>query len=328
MSTETRVGRTPEVTNDQIIEVGLKLEAEGSRISAWKLRNVIGAGTPARLMKVWENYKAESGGVVAVAETKEDSLLPPEVEDNLRLMLGQLNGSIESLAIQINNAAVRAADKRVQSEYEASKKAKENAEQELSEAEIALTQSDQKTSQLEEMLAVKEAEVRNIGGELKSKETESKGFESQLKKALEKIELLEKENKQHKNNFDTANIAAKTSEADVKRLNSELVASKQIIEESGVKLSGLEKLSTQLTTKLESAASKIEDQQLDKSKLEDKLVKVEDKSEQLHNDLTKKSGELGEANEKYKSAKEAVEAYLKKIQELQTALNTEKAKKK
>ena len=149
MSTETRVGRTPEVTDDQIIEVGLKLEAENSRISPWKLRNVIGAGTPARLMKVWLSYKEKSGDIIVVAETKEDSLLPLDVEDNLRLMLGHLNETVESLATQINNAAIRAADKRVQSEYEASKKAKENAEQELSEAEIALSQSDQKTTQLD-----------------------------------------------------------------------------------------------------------------------------------------------------------------------------------
>ncbi|MFT6905742.1 MAG: colicin import membrane protein [Oleiphilaceae bacterium] len=318
MEAKTQIGRAPAVTDDQIIEVGLKLESEGTPISAWKLRSVIGAGSPPRLIKVWEAYKTENGGAMAVAEQKEDSVLPPEVNDNLRLMLGQLNESIETLAIQTNNAAVRAADKRVQSEYEASKQAKENAEQELSEATNVINQADSKIAHLEEIISDKDVELRSLSGQLEVSRTESKGLQKQLDKALSQIETLKTDGENLQIKFNEANISARTAESNVGRLERELNNSTESIDQKSKELNIAQKIETQISTRLEAANERTKE-------LESKLSKTEgtaeNKIEKLHTELTKKSEELGQANEKSQAATNAMMGYKKKLEEYELTIN-------
>ena len=84
----------------RIIEAGKRLEKSGKRVTKWGLRNAVGAGNPSRLMRVWEAFKAENGEVVVVAANAEEvPALPPEVEDGLRIMLGEVNSGIEQLIV-------------------------------------------------------------------------------------------------------------------------------------------------------------------------------------------------------------------------------------
>lgn len=62
--------RPAEVTTTQIIVAGIQLEKNGKAVNGSSLRKLIGAGNPARLMRVWEetsftrgSNQAESGAV-------------------------------------------------------------------------------------------------------------------------------------------------------------------------------------------------------------------------------------------------------------------------
>lgn len=319
MSTETRVGRTPEVTDDQIIEVGLKLEAEGSRISAWKLRNVIGAGTPARLMKVWETYKSASGELVIAPEKKENSALPPEVDDNLRLMLGQLNETIENLAFQTNNAAVLAADKRVKSEYEASKNAKEEAEQELAEAANTVAQLDSSIVQLNDSLQIKEGDIRDLGGKLESEKTKTTSLQEQLASSTTKLDNLGVKHEDLKKEFTAVQVSAKTAEQNVQRLSEDVLDGLKTIDETSAQLNSVSKENTRLTTKLESANELSAEQKIE-------IEKLRTKNEALNESV-------GKANEKSQSAmnsmigyKEKMKEYEKMIEDLKTNIKSSEKK--
>ena len=311
MEAETRIGRTPEVSDEQIIEVGLKLESEGSRISAWKLRSVIGAGTPARLMKVWENYKAANGELVIAPEKKENSALPPEVEDNLRLMLGQLNESIEGLAFQTNNAAVMAADKRVKSEYEASKNAKEEAEQELAEAANTVAQLDSSIVQLNESLQVKENDIRDLGGKFESEKTKTSSLQEQLNNSSTKLDNLGSKHEDLKKEFTTIQVSAKTAEQDVKRLTEDVLDGLKTIDETSAELKIVSKDNIKLSTKLESANELSSSQKIE-------IEKLRAKNEALNESV-------GKANEKSQAASNAMIGYKGKMKEYEKMINDLKA---
>ena len=177
---EIKIGRKTEVEASRIIDAASKLAESGKPVSGWKLRNLVGAGNPDRLMRVWEEYLSKNGNIPIVSEqSEENSLLPPDVEDSMRLALGTLNQHIEEMVVRANNAAVRAADKRVASEYNASKQAKEQAEQELSEAELALTHADDKAEELQIKTYELEELYRKTSGELQSSKASNKSLEKQ-----------------------------------------------------------------------------------------------------------------------------------------------------
>lgn len=50
---EQKIGRKAEVEESRIIEAAMTIIEQGKSVSGWKLRNIIGAGNPGRLMKVW-----------------------------------------------------------------------------------------------------------------------------------------------------------------------------------------------------------------------------------------------------------------------------------
>ncbi|MCI3111780.1 DNA-binding protein, partial [Escherichia coli] len=93
----------------QIIEAGLALQAEGRNITGFALRNRVGGGNPGRLKQVWDEYLSSQTEVTAepVAE------LPVEVAEEVKAVSSALAERISQLATELNDKAVRAAERRV-----------------------------------------------------------------------------------------------------------------------------------------------------------------------------------------------------------------------
>lgn len=113
-----------------IIEAGLALHAEGRKITGFALRGRIGGGNPARLRQIWEEYQASQARVNAepVAE------LPVEVAEEVKLVTQALAERISQLATELNDKAVRAAERRVAEITRAAGEQMAQAESELADA--------------------------------------------------------------------------------------------------------------------------------------------------------------------------------------------------
>ncbi|QMR43081.1 DNA-binding protein [Klebsiella aerogenes] len=113
-----------------IIEAGLALQAEGRKITGFALRGRIGGGNPARLKQIWEEYQASQAQVNAepVAE------LPVEVAEEVKLVTQALAERISQLATELNDKAVRAAERRVAEITRAAGEQMAQAESELADA--------------------------------------------------------------------------------------------------------------------------------------------------------------------------------------------------
>nr|WP_102532800.1 DNA-binding protein [Vibrio sp. 10N.286.48.B7]PMH78499.1 hypothetical protein BCU58_08985 [Vibrio sp. 10N.286.48.B7] len=285
--TEVKIGRRAEVEDSRIIEAAMSILEQNKNVSGWKLRNIIGAGDPKRLMKVWETHLEETGGDLQIAEQpEENSLLPPDVEESLKVALGTLNSHIEELVTQANNAAVRAADKRVATEYNASKHAREEAEQELAEAEVALSHADDKVDELQAKVLELEELYRNASGELQSSNATNKSLDKQLKAVTkerddfeQRCKELVEEDTQNKIAISTANNKCEQLSTGLDNLKEE---KSQIAQELSITQNNLSKN----TGILESAQTEIENKT---KQIED----INQKMSELQGQLSKQTEEIG-----------------------------------
>jgi len=103
--------RPTEVSDDQIIEAGVQLENENTRVTGFALRRLIGAGTPARLFKVWSNHK---DGTAPIPTTESESPpLPGEIEPALKAATEQITNSLRQLVIGLHGHCQREAQQKV-----------------------------------------------------------------------------------------------------------------------------------------------------------------------------------------------------------------------
>ncbi|MGL4858583.1 MAG: DNA-binding protein, partial [Enterobacteriaceae bacterium] len=115
---------------EQIIEAGLALQAEGRNITGFALRNRVGGGNPGRLKQIWDEHLASQIAVTAepVAE------LPVEVAEEVKAVSAALVERISQLATELNDKAVRAAERRVAEITRAAGEQTAQAERELADA--------------------------------------------------------------------------------------------------------------------------------------------------------------------------------------------------
>ena len=136
---------------------GRSLAAEGSHVTGWALRRVVGRGDPGRLQAVWWNQRqAEVAGDVEAAASA-TPLPPVEVE-----VVEAMQGKVGDLAGELWRAAERLAVERVQGEAEAARAESASLRHELDQAAAVLTAADEAREAAEERaerLAAQEAEA-------------------------------------------------------------------------------------------------------------------------------------------------------------------------
>lgn len=144
------------VSDDEVVAAGRALAAEGSPVSGWSLRRVVGRGDPARLQAVWGQHQTEAGSHVEA--TPGSVTLPPVVVEAVEVMRGRVG----DLAADLWRAAERLASERAHGEAEAARAETATLRHQLDQAAVALAAADEARDAAEERaerLAVIEAQA-------------------------------------------------------------------------------------------------------------------------------------------------------------------------
>lgn len=129
------IGRTPEVSDELIIEVGNKLMEEGRRITGFALRKAVGnKGDSQRLLKVWLANLSIQG----VIPDNKQRALPVELEETLNSVVNETTEKLKSLALELNQAAVTTAEQRVAAAVELANGREQAAEAEVHDAALTI----------------------------------------------------------------------------------------------------------------------------------------------------------------------------------------------
>ena len=122
--------RPVEFAPDAIIQAGLALQAVGRNITGFALRQKVGGGNPSRLKQVWDEHLA-SQSVVNVEPVAE---LPLEVAEEVALVTKALTERLVAMAVDLNDKAVKAAERRVHEVVRSAGEQRAQAERELADA--------------------------------------------------------------------------------------------------------------------------------------------------------------------------------------------------
>ncbi|WP_387691824.1 DNA-binding protein [Photorhabdus sp. RM71S] len=173
-----------------IIEAGKTLQAEGRNVTGFALRSKVGGGNASRLRQIWDEFIS----CQTVIATEPVAELPVEVAEEVKQVSASLTERINQLTIDLNDKAVKAAERRVADITRVAEEQTAQAERELTDAaqivdelEAKLKESHAKVNNLEECLSESQLQVKNQTIEL-----------AQLKERLSAIEQAAKiESEQH-----------------------------------------------------------------------------------------------------------------------------------
>ena len=147
--------RPVEFTPEQIIQAGQDLQSTGRNVTGFALRQKVGGGNPGRLKQVWDERLA--GQTVATIEPIDE--LPVKVADEVAAVAKVLTDHLAALAMELNDKAVTAAERRVHEIVRSAGEQREQAKQELADAE-------QTVEDLEDKLDDAEAAALEVRGQL------------------------------------------------------------------------------------------------------------------------------------------------------------------
>ncbi len=122
--------RPAEFTTEAIIEAGQELKTAGRNITGFALRQKVGGGNPTRLRQIWDEHLASHS--VTKAEPVAD--LPIEVAEEVTAVTKALTDRLANLAVELNDKAVKAAERRVAEVLRTAGDQREQAERELADA--------------------------------------------------------------------------------------------------------------------------------------------------------------------------------------------------
>lgn len=148
--------RPAEFSNDQIIQAGQDLIAVGRNITGFALRQKLGGGTTSRLKQVWDEHLSSQ----AVVRTTPVADLPFEVAEEVAMVTKALTERLAALAVELNDKAIKAAERRVSEVARSAGEQRAQAERELADAaqtvddlELKLDQATADITSLERKLA-------------------------------------------------------------------------------------------------------------------------------------------------------------------------------
>ena len=122
--------RPIEYTSEDIIRAGQVLRDAGRNITGFALRQQVGGGNPSRLKQVWDEHLASQ----SVTKVEPVAELPIEVAEEVAAVTRALTDRLASLAVELNDKAVKAAERRVAEVLRTAGEQREQAERELVDA--------------------------------------------------------------------------------------------------------------------------------------------------------------------------------------------------
>lgn len=136
--------RPAEFTTEAIISAGQELYAAGRAVTGFAIRQKVGGGNPARLKQVWEEHVSSQ----SVTKSEPVAELPVEVADEVAAVSKALTERLATLAVELNDKAVKTAERRVAEVIRTAGEQREFAERELADAAQTV---DDLENQLEEV---------------------------------------------------------------------------------------------------------------------------------------------------------------------------------
>lgn len=145
--------RPVEFTPEEIITAGEALQAAGRNVTGFALRQRVGGGNPNRLKQVWDEHLASK----TATQSEPVAELPVEVAEEVGTVTKALTERISALAVELNDKAVKAAERRVGEVVRAAGEQREQAERELAErlmrAETGRDEANKEAAQAREEVA-------------------------------------------------------------------------------------------------------------------------------------------------------------------------------
>lgn len=210
--------RPVEFSSEEIVRAGQELQAAGRNITGFALRQKIGGGNPARLKQVWDEHLSTR----AEAKAEPVSELPVEVAEEVAAVAKRLAERLNAFAVEVNNRAVKAADRRVAEVIRSTGEQHEQAERELADATQTVEELESKLDGAKEQAAGLETRVAEL-------QTSHQAQAVELAQVRERLTLIDEERtryaqhaEQMRTERDNARIEAANFAGQVKALQEQL----------------------------------------------------------------------------------------------------------
>jgi len=195
--------RPVEFSPESIISAGQDLQATGRNITGFALRQKVGGGNPSRLKQVWDEHLASQ----SVTKAEPVAELPVEVAEEVALVTKELTQRLSALAVELNDKAVKAAERRVHEVVRSAGEQRAQAERELADAS-------QTVEDLETMLDDATVQVVALEAKLAELQTSHQAQAVELAQVRERLAVTEQ----------TANVAGTQHAAELARMTATIDA--------------------------------------------------------------------------------------------------------
>lgn len=288
--------RPAEFTPEAIIQAGQELQAAGRNITGFALRQKVGGGNPNRLKQVWDEHTTSQ----AVTRAAPIAELPVEVAEEMAAVTKALTERLAALAVELNDKAVKAAERRVAEVIRTAGEQREQAEREL--ADASQTVDELETRLDEQTHAVEVLETR-----LAEATTTSQARAVDLAQLRERLAQIEQAGRQ----------AAEQHAAEISRLDAALDAERQ--RHHGA-LSDLEAVRDELATVAAKAQAAEQTHQEHRKQAATEAHRVAERKAKVETDRDTARKEAGSAREDAAKLRGQVEALQTQAADLMRAL--------
>ncbi len=198
---------TVEFPPEEIIKAGHELRAAARNITGFALRQKIGGGNHSRLKQVWDEYlnSQVAAKIDPVAE------LPVEVAEEVATVTKALAESLMAMAVEVNNKAVKAAERHVAEIIRSTGEHREQAERELADAS-------QTVEDLETKLDEARENAEELGNRLAETQTEHQAQAVKFAQVSERLALIEEERNRYEQQADQMRNERDTAREDAAKL--------------------------------------------------------------------------------------------------------------
>ena len=199
--------RPVEFTPEEIVKAGQELRAAGRNITGFALRQKIGGGHPSRLKQVWDEYLNSQVAVKADPFAE----LPVEVAEEVAAVNKALAERLMAMAVEVNNKAVKAAERHVAEIIRSTGEHREQAERELADAS-------QTVEDLETRLDEARANAEELGNSLAEIRNDHQAQAVKLAQVSERLVLIEEERNRYEQQAEQMRTERDTAREDAARL--------------------------------------------------------------------------------------------------------------
>ena len=199
--------RPVEFTPEEIVKAGQELRAAGRNITGFALRQKIGGGHPSRLKQVWDEYLNSQVAVKADPFAE----LPVEVAEEVAAVNKALAERLMAMAVEVNNKAVKAAERHVAEIIRSTGEHREQAERELADAS-------QTVEDLETRLDEARANAEELGNSLAEIRNDHQAQAVKLAQVSERLVLIEEERNRYEQQAEQMRTERDTAREDAAKL--------------------------------------------------------------------------------------------------------------